>query len=47
MGVIRQWPGRELEGVRELFFAGRGSSLAAAYSAGLILKESTRYHSEG
>ena len=37
----------ELEGVRDLFFAGRGSSLAAAYSAGLILKESTRYHSEG
>jgi glucosamine--fructose-6-phosphate aminotransferase (isomerizing) len=37
----------ELVGVRDLFFAGRGTSLAAAYGGGLIIKESTRYHSEG
>jgi glucosamine--fructose-6-phosphate aminotransferase (isomerizing) len=35
------------EGVRDVFFAGRGSSLAAAYTAGLIVKESTRIHAEG
>ena len=38
---------RELEGVRDLFFLGRGSSLAAAMNGGLIIKESTRFHSEG
>lgn len=38
---------RELEGVRDLFFLGRGSSLAAAMNSGLIIKESTRFHSEG
>lgn len=38
---------RELEGVRDLFFLGRGTSLAAAMSGGLITKESTRFHSEG
>ncbi|HSB74618.1 MAG TPA: SIS domain-containing protein [Terriglobales bacterium] len=37
----------ELEGVRDLFFLGRGSSLAAAMNSGLITKESTRFHSEG
>jgi glucosamine--fructose-6-phosphate aminotransferase (isomerizing) len=37
----------ELGGVRDIFFVGRGPSLAAAYSGGLIVKESTRYHSEG
>lgn len=37
----------ELAGVRSLFFAGRGASLAAAGTAGLTLKESTRLHAEG
>lgn len=37
----------ELDGVRDLFFLGRGSSLAAAMNSGLITKESTRFHSEG
>lgn len=36
-----------LEGVRDLFYAGRGASLAAALTAGLTTKESTRYHAEG
>ncbi len=34
-------------GVRDVFFAGRGASLAAAYTAGLIVKESARCHAEG
>ena len=38
---------RELDGVRDLFFLGRGNSLAAAMNSGLIIKESTRFHSEG
>src|SRR6185437_12689044 len=38
---------RELEGVRDLFFLGRGTSLAAAMDSGLTIKESTRFHSEG
>jgi glucosamine--fructose-6-phosphate aminotransferase (isomerizing) len=38
---------RELDGVRDLFFLGRGTSLAAAMNSGLITKESTRFHSEG
>lgn len=37
----------ELAGVRSLLFAGRGASLAAAGTAGLTLKESTRTHAEG
>jgi glucosamine--fructose-6-phosphate aminotransferase (isomerizing) len=47
------WPGKvtaladELAGVRSLFFAGRGASLAAAGTGGLTLKESTRVHAEG
>ena len=50
---LSRWPKhvdallRELEGVRDLFFLGRGSSLAAAMNSGLIIKESTRFHSEG
>jgi glucosamine--fructose-6-phosphate aminotransferase (isomerizing) len=36
-----------LDGVRDIFFAGRGASLAAAYTAGLIVKEATRFHAEG
>ncbi len=50
---LKGWPSHvdtlapELEGVRDLFFLGRGSSLAAAMNSGLIIKESTRFHSEG
>jgi glucosamine--fructose-6-phosphate aminotransferase (isomerizing) len=50
---LARWPShvdalvRELEGVRDLFFLGRGTSLAAAMNSGLIIKESTRFHSEG
>jgi glucosamine--fructose-6-phosphate aminotransferase (isomerizing) len=36
-----------LDGVQDVFFAGRGASLAAAYTAGLIVKESARVHAEG
>ena len=36
-----------LEGVRHLFLVGRGGSLAAAGTGGLIIKESTHRHSEG
>jgi glutamine---fructose-6-phosphate transaminase (isomerizing) len=38
---------QELKGVRDVFLAGRGASLASAAAGGLILKESTRIHSEG
>ncbi len=37
----------ELEGVRDLFILGRGASLAAAGTGGLITKESAHFHSEG
>lgn len=33
--------------LRHLFLLGRGASLAAAHTGGLILKESTRFHAEG
>jgi glucosamine--fructose-6-phosphate aminotransferase (isomerizing) len=36
-----------LHGVRDLFLVGRGSSLAAVGTGGLIVKESTHLHSEG
>ena len=36
-----------LSGVRSLFVAGRGTSIAAAGTAGLILKESAHFHAEG
>jgi glutamine---fructose-6-phosphate transaminase (isomerizing) len=36
-----------LAGVRDLFLAGRGASLAAVGTGGLIIKESTHFHSEG
>ena len=36
-----------LRGVRSLFLAGRGASLAAAGTGGLTLKESARMHAEG
>jgi len=35
------------DGVRALFVTGRGSSLAAAGTGGLILKESAHFHAEG
>jgi glutamine---fructose-6-phosphate transaminase (isomerizing) len=41
------WLAGRLEGVRALFFAGRGPSLAAARSAGLVTKESTHRPAEG
>ena len=37
----------ELAGVRDVFVLGRGPSLAAAGTAGLIIKESTHLHGEG
>jgi glucosamine--fructose-6-phosphate aminotransferase (isomerizing) len=36
-----------LAGIRDLFLAGRGASLAAVGTGGLIIKESTHFHSEG
>jgi glucosamine--fructose-6-phosphate aminotransferase (isomerizing) len=36
-----------LQGVRDLFIAGRGGSLAAAGTGGLIVKESAHFHAEG
>ena len=48
-----QWPAHVdrlmplLEGVQDIFVAGRGTSVAAAGTGGLILKESTHYHAEG
>lgn len=36
-----------LDGVKSVFVTGRGNSLAAAGTGGLILKESTRQHAEG
>ena len=52
-GYLAGWPAhvRELAGllagVRAVFYAGRGPSLAAALSAGLITKESTHRPAEG
>jgi glutamine---fructose-6-phosphate transaminase (isomerizing) len=37
----------ELSGVRQIFLAGRGPSLAAVGTGALILKESTKFPSEG
>ena len=42
-----EWLAGELRGVRAVYYTGRGSSLAAACSAGLITKESTHRPSEG
>jgi glucosamine--fructose-6-phosphate aminotransferase (isomerizing) len=39
--------GRDLDGVSSVFLVGRGTSLAAAATGGLIVKESTRVHAEG
>jgi glucosamine--fructose-6-phosphate aminotransferase (isomerizing) len=41
------WLAGRLEGVRAVYYAGRGPSVAAATSAGLITKESTHRPSEG
>src|SRR5579859_3798956 len=37
----------ELDGIEDVFVTGRGASLAAAGTGGLILKESTHLHAEG
>jgi glucosamine--fructose-6-phosphate aminotransferase (isomerizing) len=42
-----EWLAERLEGARAVFYTGRGPSLAAAASAGLITKESTHRPSEG
>jgi glucosamine--fructose-6-phosphate aminotransferase (isomerizing) len=42
-----EWLTERLDGVRAVYYVGRGSSLAAACSAGLITKESTHRPSEG
>jgi len=42
-----EWLAERLQGVRAVYYAGRGPSLAAACSAGLITKESTHRPSEG
>jgi len=39
--------GQQLQGVRHLFVAGRGSSLAATGIGGMIMKEAAHFHSEG
>lgn len=39
--------GRDLDDVSDVFLVGRGASLAAAGTGGLIVKESTRVHAEG
>jgi glucosamine--fructose-6-phosphate aminotransferase (isomerizing) len=41
------WLAERLDGVRAVYYTGRGPSLAAACSAGLITKESTHRPSEG
>jgi glucosamine--fructose-6-phosphate aminotransferase (isomerizing) len=42
-----EWLAERLEGVRALFYTGRGPSLAAAGTAGLVTKESTHRPAEG
>jgi glucosamine--fructose-6-phosphate aminotransferase (isomerizing) len=42
-----EWLAGQLQGVRAVYYAGRGPSLAAACTAGLITKESTHRPSEG
>jgi glucosamine--fructose-6-phosphate aminotransferase (isomerizing) len=42
-----EWLAGRLDGVRAVFYTGRGPSLAAAASAGLITKESTHRPAEG
>jgi glucosamine--fructose-6-phosphate aminotransferase (isomerizing) len=42
-----QWMTGELEGVQRVFITGRGWSMATAGTAGLIVKEATRFAAEG
>ena len=42
-----EWLAEQLQDVRAVYYTGRGPSLAAACSAGLITKESTHRPSEG
>lgn len=42
-----EWLAGRLDGVRAVFYAGRGPSLAAAAAAGLVTKESTHRPAEG
>lgn len=42
-----EWFAERLQGVRAVYYTGRGPSLAAACSAGLVTKESTHRPSEG
>jgi glucosamine--fructose-6-phosphate aminotransferase (isomerizing) len=50
---LQSWPTHaslladKLRGMRHVFFAGRGSSLAAVGAGALIVKESARFHAEG
>jgi glucosamine--fructose-6-phosphate aminotransferase (isomerizing) len=50
---LSRWPAHVdqlmplLAGVDDIFVVGRGPSIAAAETGGLILKESTHYHAEG
>lgn len=50
---LSRWEGHvislleKLRGVRHLFLAGRGASLAAAGTGGLVVKESVHFHAEG
>ena len=50
---LSQWPDHVdqlmplLKGVEDIFVVGRGTSISAAETGGLILKESTHYHAEG
>jgi glucosamine--fructose-6-phosphate aminotransferase (isomerizing) len=50
---LSEWPAHAgelmpaLEGVNDIFIVGRGPSVSAAGTGGLILKESTHYHAEG
>jgi glucosamine--fructose-6-phosphate aminotransferase (isomerizing) len=43
---VAEWV-RLAEGIEHLFLVGRGASLAAAGTGGLILKESAHFHAEG
>lgn len=50
---LKSWPAHcatladKLQGMNHLFFVGRGSSLAAVGTGGLIVKEADHFHAEG
>jgi glucosamine--fructose-6-phosphate aminotransferase (isomerizing) len=52
-GYLRNWKahvrefGESLEGMRDVFLVGRGSSMAAAQTGALTIKESAHFHAEG